>query len=40
MIEEFGETRFRPEDGSSTNLWNVTVPQHHTASQPRRRRLE
>jgi hypothetical protein len=31
---------FHPEDGGSTDLWNVTVlPQHCTASQPRRPRL-
>jgi hypothetical protein len=28
-----------PEDGGSTDLWNVdTLPQHYTASQPKRRK--
>jgi hypothetical protein len=32
--------RHNPEDGGSIDLWNVGIlPQHYTASQPRRSRL-
>jgi len=33
--------RFHPEDEDSTDRWNVGIlPQHHTASQPRKPRHE
>jgi hypothetical protein len=34
-------SRVHPEDGGSTDLWNVGIlPQHYTTSQPRRPRSE
>jgi len=37
----FHDQLLHPEDGGSVDLRNVVIlPQHHTASQPRRPRLE
>jgi len=36
-----GPCCLHPEDGCSMDLWNVGIlPQHYTASQPRRPRVE
>jgi hypothetical protein len=43
MLVSYHNTTLRhnPEDGGSMDLWNVGIlPQHYTASQPRRPRLE